>query len=63
MSAAAANKTLFKNRAKSVMNAIVGGGVTAARPSVAGFGQESPVADNRTDAGRVKNRRVELVKK
>jgi OOP family OmpA-OmpF porin len=60
---AAANKTLSENRAKSVMNAIVGGGVAATRLSAAGFGQENPVADNRTEAGRAKNRRVELVKK
>jgi OmpA-OmpF porin, OOP family len=60
---AAANKTLSENRAKSVMNAIVAQGVPAARLSAKGFGQESPVADNRSDEGRAKNRRVELVKK
>jgi hypothetical protein len=43
--------------------AIVTSGVDAARLSAAGFGQEKPVADNRTEAGRAKNRRVELVKK
>ena len=30
---------------------------------IEGYGQTAPVADNRTDAGRVRNRRVELVKK
>ncbi len=60
---AAANKTLSENRARSVMNAIAAQGVPAARLSAKGFGQESPVADNRSEEGRAKNRRVELVKK
>jgi OmpA-OmpF porin, OOP family len=45
------------------MRAIVAGGIAANRLSAAGFGQERPVADNRTDDGRAKNRRVELVRK
>ena len=60
---AAANKKLSEARAKSVTSAIVASGVDAARLSAAGFGQEKPVADNRTEEGRGKNRRVELVKK
>ena len=60
---AAANKTLSENRAKSVMAAIVSGGIDAKRLSSAGFGQERPIADNRSEEGRAKNRRVELVKK
>ena len=61
--AAAANKALSEQRAKSVMAAIVAGGIEAGRLSAAGFGQERPVADNRGEEGRAKNRRVELVKK
>jgi OOP family OmpA-OmpF porin len=60
---AASNKKLSEARAKSVTAAIVASGVEAARLSAAGFGQDKPVADNRTEEGRAKNRRVELVKK
>lgn len=59
----AGNKTLSENRAQSVMQAIIVGGIDAWRLSAAGFGQANPIADNRTDEGRAKNRRVELVKK
>lgn len=60
---AKSNKTLSENRAKAVMSAIVAAGVSADRLSAAGFGAERPVADNRTEEGKAKNRRVELVKK
>ncbi len=60
---AAANKTLSEKRAQSVMAAVVAAGIDARRLSAAGFGQEKPVADNRSEEGRGKNRRVELVKK
>lgn len=58
----ASNKALSEARAKSVMNAIVQAGIAADRLSAAGFGQERPVADNRSEEGRARNRRVELVK-
>ena len=60
---ALANKTLSEKRAQSVMAAVVGAGIDAKRLTAAGFGQERPVADNRSEEGRAKNRRVELVKK
>lgn len=59
----AANKALSAKRAQSVMAAVVAGGIDAKRLSAEGFGQERPVADNRGEDGRAKNRRVELVKK
>jgi len=59
----ASNKTLSEARAKSVVSAIVGQGVSADRLSPAGYGQDKPIADNNTEEGRAKNRRVELVKK
>jgi len=57
------NKTLSEQRAKSVMDAVVKGGVDASRISAVGWGQEKSIADNRSEAGRAKNRRVEIVKK
>ena len=57
-----ANKTLSLNRAKAVMNAIASKGINASRLSSLGWGQEKPVADNRTEDGKAKNRRVEIVK-
>ncbi len=60
---AAANQALSLARAQAVMAAIAGKGVAGARMSAAGFGQTKPVDDNATEAGRARNRRVELVRK
>ncbi|MEW6586589.1 MAG: OmpA family protein [Nitrospirota bacterium] len=57
------NKTLSDDRAKAVMTAIVGRGIDAKRLSAVGYGQDKPIADNKTEEGRARNRRVELVKK
>jgi OOP family OmpA-OmpF porin len=59
----AANKALSEQRAKAVVAAVIKGGVDASRLSAVGWGQEKPVADNRSEDGRAKNRRVEIVKK
>ena len=58
----ATNKTLSESRAAAVMSALIQRGVEGRRLSSAGFGSERPIADNRTEEGRSKNRRVELVK-
>ena len=50
-------------RAKAVVAAVTAEGIKAARMEAVGWGQEKPIADNRSEDGRAKNRRVELVKK
>ncbi len=60
---AAANKSLSEKRAQSVVAALKAAGVGAERMGAVGWGSEKPVADNKTEEGRAKNRRVELVKR
>jgi outer membrane protein OmpA-like peptidoglycan-associated protein len=59
----AANKSLSDARAKAVAAAIAAAGISPNRMEAVGYGQERPIADNRTEEGRAKNRRVEIVKK
>ncbi|HYD94942.1 MAG TPA: OmpA family protein [Noviherbaspirillum sp.] len=56
------NAELSLKRAESVVKYLEGKGIDAKRLKSAGKGDAAPVADNRTDAGRARNRRVELVK-
>lgn len=58
---AARNVKLSDERAKAVMKYIVDKGVEAARLSAKGFGAKKPIADNATEEGKEKNRRVEFV--
>ncbi|MBB1061841.1 OmpA family protein [Marilutibacter spongiae] len=58
----AANLQLSRQRAGTVLAALVSRGVPAARLSASGRGSGMPVASNATEAGRALNRRVELVK-
>ncbi len=57
---AAYNKDLSDRRAKSVMNFLINLGVSADRMEAIGYGIERPIADNETETGREKNRRVEF---
>jgi outer membrane protein OmpA-like peptidoglycan-associated protein len=57
----AANKTLSKKRAAAVVKWLTTkGGVEAKRLKSEGYGQEKPIADNTTEEGKAKNRRVEI---
>lgn len=56
------NRQLSGARARSVFGALVGLGVDPSRLASKGFGPDKPIAENSTDDGRAKNRRVELVK-
>jgi outer membrane protein OmpA-like peptidoglycan-associated protein len=56
----AANLKLSQDRATSVRNELVRLGVPGERLEAEGYGQEHPVADNSTEAGRAQNRRIAL---
>ena len=59
---ATSNQTLSEARSQAVVDKLVENGISRDRLSAAGKGQTSPIADNGTDEGRAKNRRVEFVK-
>jgi len=56
----AVNNPLSVERAQSVRDYLVTRGVAATRVDTAGRGEREPVASNTTEAGRAKNRRVEI---
>lgn len=59
----AVNDPLSQARAEAIVAALVEQGIAQARLTPVGKGSHSPIADNSTDEGRAKNRRVEFVKK
>ena len=54
------NLDLSRRRAESVANYLVSRGVSRARIETLGYGEDYPIADNATEAGRAQNRRVEI---
>lgn len=54
------NMELSKNRTQAVKDYLIKSGVKEFRIKTEWFGQEKPIADNKTAAGRQKNRRVEM---
>ncbi len=55
------NKALSEMRAAAVVDALIERGVSPERLRAHGYGPSKPVADNETEAGRIRNRRVEYV--
>ncbi len=54
------NQNLSKRRAESVVQALVKRGIDKSKISAVGKGEKEPLADNKTEAGRSLNRRVEI---
>jgi outer membrane protein OmpA-like peptidoglycan-associated protein len=55
------NMKLSQARAETVMKYLIDGGLPASQITPVGVGPDRPVADNKTSAGRAKNRRVEVI--
>lgn len=56
----AINDPLSVNRAQSARDYLVSRGVSSRRISIDGRGSREPIADNATEAGRARNRRIEI---
>ena len=56
----AANMTLSGQRALTIKNFLISKEIKAERLLAVGFGETNPIADNKTDEGRAKNRRTEF---
>ncbi len=54
------NQRLSERRVNAVRDYLVRGGIPASKLQTRAFGESRPVADNGTDAGRARNRRVEI---
>ncbi len=54
------NMKLSDDRSKSVMKYLVEHGIDAKMLTAKGYGETKPIADNETEEGRIKNRRVEF---
>lgn len=57
---ASANQALSEKRAKACYDYFVSKGIAASRMTSAGYGEDKPIADNKYNEGRQKNRRVEF---
>ncbi|UOB16767.1 DUF5723 family protein [Abyssalbus ytuae] len=55
------NQRLSEERAKAVLDYLVARGIDATRLTSQGFGENKPIASNKTRSGRAQNRRVEII--
>ena len=60
MGSAADNRALSQKRAEAVVAYMVTKGIAATRLQARGYGPDKPVADNKTNVGKQRNRRVEF---
>lgn len=56
----AVNNPLSVNRAQSARDYLVSRGVSSSRIAIDGRGSREPIADNTTEAGRARNRRIDI---
>ena len=56
------NLKLSQRRAEAVRDYLISKGISADRLTAKGYGESKPIADNETEEGRFKNRRVELAR-
>ncbi|HCF63077.1 MAG TPA: hypothetical protein DEU93_01945 [Chitinophagaceae bacterium] len=54
------NQSLSEKRAGAVRDYLISKGIDASRLKATGYGETKPIADNKTAAGRAKNRRTEM---
>lgn len=59
----ASNQRLSERRAQAIVDKMVELGIDPSRLTAVGKGQTEPIADNSTEEGRAKNRRVEFILK
>ena len=55
------NQDLSERRAMNVSSVLIQNGVIRQRVIATGFGESRPIADNSSDSGRARNRRVEVM--
>ncbi len=54
------NQTLSESRANSVRDFLIDKGIGSDRLTAIGYGEDKPIATNKTRTGRTQNRRVEI---
>lgn len=57
----ARNEKLSRYRAVAVVKTLIANGISARRLTASGRGMDQPIADNSTEAGRARNRRITII--